>query len=212
VTVRRLVVVLLVLVAVLAVLDRVGAKAAERAVAEQVQQDQQLAVRPDVSINGFPFMTQLVAGDYDEVDVTVHDIGAAGFVHVARLTAHLHGARVPLGDVINQDVDRIPVDRATAEVVIDFGALNEFLAGKSVRLSAAEGSKVHVAATVAGAEVDADVPVTIEPDALVLTLPGGVDVRLPMPDLPFGVRLQAVQVDGEGLVVTGSARDFALRA
>jgi hypothetical protein len=208
--VRRFFISLLVLVALLAVLDRVGAKAAERAVAERLQVDQQLAVRPDVSISGVPFLTQLVSGDYDEVDVTVHDIGSAGVVHVARLTAHLTGVEVPFSDVIGQEVDRVPVERATADVVLDFGALNAFLADSSVKLSAAEGREVHVVATVGGVKVDADVPITVEQDGLLLTLPGDVDVRLPLPDLPFGVRLVGVRVGDEGLVVTGSARDLVL--
>jgi hypothetical protein len=211
VTVRRLVVVLLLLVAVLAVLDRVGADAAERAVAERIQRDQGLAVRPDVSIHGFPFMTQLIAGDYDEVDVTVHELGTAGVVHVSRLTAHLFRTHVPFGDVVEQDVERIPVDRATADVVVDFGALNDFLAGRQVTLSAADGRQVHVEATVAGAEVSTDVAVTVERTALLLSLPGGAEVRMPLPQLPFGVRLESVGVEHDGLVVTGSARDLVLR-
>ena len=201
--------VLLLLVAVLAVLDRVGAEAAERAVAERLQEDQQLAVEPDVSIQGVPFLTQLATGDYEEVDVTVHDIGSAGVVHVARLTAHLTGVRVWFADVVRQDVDRVPVDEATADVVLDFSALNAFLADSSVRLSAGEGKQVRVRATVAGVEVDADVPVTVEEDALLLTLPD-TEVRLPLPDLPFGVRLEAVAVNDAGIVVTGSARKLVL--
>jgi hypothetical protein len=151
-----------------------------------------------------------VSGDYQQVDVTVHDLGSAGVVHVARLTAHLKGVTVPLMQVVRQDVKRVPVERATAEVVLDFGALNAFLADASVRVSAAEGEQVHVVATVAGSEVDADVPIAIDRDALVLTLPGDHEVRLPLPDLPFGVRLEAIGVDGQGLVVTGSARNLVL--
>jgi hypothetical protein len=201
---------MLLLVALLAILDRVGAEAAERAVAERIQIDQQLAVRPDVSIHGFPFLTQLVSGDYDQVDITVHDLGAAGVVHVAKLTAHLTGVSVPLGQVIKQNVDRVPVDRATADVVLEFGALNDFLADQSVQVTAAEGQQVHVVATIAGQQVDADVPVSLDRDALVLSLPGDADIRLPLPELPFGVRLESVGVNEEGLVVTGSARDLVL--
>jgi hypothetical protein len=208
---RRFFIGLLLLVALAAVLDRVGAQAAERAVAERLQVDQQLAIQPTVSIQGVPFLTQLVAGNYEQVDVTVRDLGSAGVVHVARITAHLTGVEVPFGDVVRQDVDRVLVDRATADVVLDFGALNAFLADQSVRVSAAEGRRVHVSATVAGVEVDADVPITVEQDAVVLTLPGDAEVRLPLPDLPFGVRLEGVRVDDDGLVVTGAARGLVLR-
>lgn len=207
---RRLVVVLIVLAALLAVLDRVGAEAADRAVAERIQAQEHLDVRPDVSIHGIPFLTQLVTGDYEQVDVTVRDVGSTGAVHVARVTAHLEGVSVPFADVIKQDVDRIPVDRATADVVLEFAALNDFLEGKSVEVSAAEGKQVHVVATVAGVDVDTDVPVTVEQDSLLLTLPGGSDVRLPLPELPFGIRLEGIRVDGDELVVTGSARDLVL--
>jgi hypothetical protein len=211
VTVRRLVVVLLLLVAVAAVLDRVAVAAAERTVADRIRQDQGLGGRPDVTIHGFPFLTQLVSGDYDDVDLTVRNLGGTGVIRVERLTAHLTGTHVAFGDVVRRDVDRVPIDRAVADVVVGIGDVNSFLSRDDVRITAAEGRKVHVAATVAGVEIDADVPVTVDSGDLLLSLPGGTQIRLPLPDLPFGVRLESVAVSDGQIVVTGSARDLVLR-
>lgn len=210
-TVRRLVVVLLVLVALAAVLDRVAVAVAERTVADRIRQDQGLGGRPDVTIHGFPFLTQLVSGDYDDVDLTVRNLGGVGVIRVDRLTAHLTGTHVAFGDVVRRDVDRVPIDRAVADVVVDVGDVNRYLSGKDVRVTATEGRKVHVTATVAGVEIDTDVPITLASGGLVLSLPGGTQVRLPLPDLPFGVRLESVAVEDGQIVVTGSARDLVLR-
>ena len=207
---RRLVVTLLVLVAVLVVVDRVAVSAAQRDVARRLQVEQHLAHRPDVSIRGFPFLTQMVAGRYDEVDVTVRGLHA-GPLAVTRLVAHLHGVHVSIGDVVRQHVSRVPIDRASAEVVLSFGDLNAFLARDSARISA-HGGEVQLAATFSGLHLDVAVPVEIRGDALVLSVGGAVpDITIPLPGLPFGLRLESVQVGRNGLVVTGSASGLVLR-
>lgn len=67
-----LVVLLLVLVAIAVVADRVAAYAASRTIADQAQQ--QMAAqhvhspdKPTVSVEGFPFLTQVMAGKYQKV-------------------------------------------------------------------------------------------------------------------------------------------------
>src|SRR5882762_11548404 len=78
---RKVTIVLLVLVVALVGLfvaaDRIAAYAAERTIAKQAQQE--LTARevtspsqPDVSVGGFPFLTQVLAGKYDKITIDVH--------------------------------------------------------------------------------------------------------------------------------------------
>jgi len=115
----RILVTLLVLLIVLAVLvvvaDRVGASVAERRVAEEVSQELTArAVRsspPEVSIGGFPFLTQVLAEHYDEISIGLRDVTAdsaqvgAGQVGAGQAAA----IRLPRLDVVASDVDA-PLD------------------------------------------------------------------------------------------------------
>ena len=207
---RRLGLVLVLLVGLLALADRLGAFAAERVVAMRIQEDQHLAVRPDVSIKGFPFLTQLVGGHYEHVDVTVHDL-QRGSLHVSKAVAHMYGADVSFDAVVHQHVDRIVVDRATGEIDLDYPDVNRMLAGKHLRLSRGSGGRVHVTATAGSASVDADFPLTVRGSSLDIALPGGISVQIPLPGMPFGITLKSATATGEGIVVRCATSGFVLR-
>src|SRR6476619_6753226 len=57
---------------------------------------QHLDSGPDVDIDGFPFLTQLVEGHYDEITVTATDVpvGAAQRLMISRLRVVLHDLTV----------------------------------------------------------------------------------------------------------------------
>jgi hypothetical protein len=209
--VRRLLILVVVLAGLFVVVDRVAVVAAQRDVARRIQTDQGLRAAPQVAIHGFPFLTQLVAGRYDDVDVDLRNLHA-GALTVSRLTAHLHGVHVSFGDVLAQHVSRVPIDRATADVVLSFADLNRFLAGKGIRLAPAGHAAVRVTATVGGVSVHGDAQVSTRGDAVELTAGGSLPaVEIPLPGLPFKVHLKSVQVTQNGLVVSGSADGLVLR-
>lgn len=216
--VRRLLVLLLVVSGLLVVADRVAVAAAQRDVARRIQTSEHLSARPDVHIGGFPFLTQLVSGHYDDVDVTVHGL-EAGPLAINRLTAHLSGVRVPFSDVVGQRVGAIPTDRTAAELLITYDDLNRFVSTEHVRLGPGDGGRLHVEATadVAGHTLSAgsDVPVVVSGSVLTIDVAAGVvdglQLRIPLPGLPFHTRLNTAKATQEGIVVGGSADDLVLR-
>ena len=143
---RRLLFVLLALVVLLVVADRVSVAEAQSEVAKRIQTEQGLVSRPGVSIGGFPFLTQAVAGHYDDVTLTLHDL-RRGPVVVTRLTANLSGVHVPLSEVLSRNVGRVPVDRATARVLVDWADVNRWLGDRHLRLGPAPDGQVRVTAT-----------------------------------------------------------------
>ena len=211
---RRLVLTLVVFVGLLALADRAGAFAAQRVVAERIQQDESLAVRPTVSITGFPFLTQLVEGHYNQVDVSVRHL-RRGALTISRVVAHLSDVDVPFGDVIHQHIKRITVSRATAEVDLDFSDINTMLGTKHLRMSDGRDGHVHVAASVSvgstGVHVDGDFPLTVQGSTLVVALPAARSVQIPLPSLPFGVKLLSARADNGGIVVRCSTSTFVIR-
>ncbi|MDQ0933658.1 LmeA family phospholipid-binding protein [Streptomyces turgidiscabies] len=56
--------------------DRVAVGFAEDEVADRLRTSEDLPTTPDVSINGFPFLTQVAAGELDDVKVGIKDYDA----------------------------------------------------------------------------------------------------------------------------------------
>src|SRR6478609_10912606 len=62
---KILLIVLVVLAGLFVALDRIGNYVAEPVAANTIKTSQDLPSKPDVDIGGFPFLTQLVARDFD---------------------------------------------------------------------------------------------------------------------------------------------------
>src|SRR4051812_18411291 len=211
---RRLAFVAVLLLGILAVADRVAALGAERVVAERIQEEQSLAVRPDVSIGGFPFLTQMIGGRYDDVTVSVHDL-RRGRLDVDTVRAHLTGVHVPFEDVVRQRVSHVRVEAATAEIVLTYADVNALLRPGGFELSPAGAGEVHVTARAAagGNEVKAgaDVPMAVSGDAVVVDTRLGAVLQIPLPQMPFGIELKSVRATEDGIVVTCTAEGLVLR-
>jgi hypothetical protein len=73
---RVLLIVVVVLGVLFVVVDRVAVHFAEGRAADRLRTTENLASTPDVSINGFPFLTQLAGGTLDDVEVGIEDYEA----------------------------------------------------------------------------------------------------------------------------------------
>ncbi|MGW2642740.1 LmeA family phospholipid-binding protein [Streptomyces sp. NPDC001348] len=74
---RVLLIVVVILGILFVVVDRVAVHFAEGEAADKLKATQNLADTPDVSINGFPFLTQVAGGSLDDVEVGIKDYEAA---------------------------------------------------------------------------------------------------------------------------------------
>jgi hypothetical protein len=92
---RRLVIALLVLAGMLVAADFGAAALAESAVSRQMRAQLDLADDPSVRINGFPFLTQAVAGRYSSVNVDASRI-EVGQLQELSVTAQLRDVDAPL--------------------------------------------------------------------------------------------------------------------
>ncbi len=92
---RRLVIALLVLAGLLVAADFGAAALAESGVSRQMRAQLGLADDPSVRINGFPFLTQAVAGRYSSVNVDASRI-EVGQLQELSVTAQLRDVDAPL--------------------------------------------------------------------------------------------------------------------
>ena len=99
------IVLLIIVVGILAVVDRFGASYAEREisdrVAQQVANQKATSEKPDVTIEGVPFLTQVVKGEYQEIKIELNNFaGPAGDGKTIKM---------PLLDIRAKDV-KAPLD------------------------------------------------------------------------------------------------------
>ncbi|MFJ7421534.1 DUF2993 domain-containing protein [Streptomyces uncialis] len=95
---RILLIVAVVLGGLFIAADRLAVNFAESEAADRIRANEGLENTPDVSINGFPFLTQLAGGTLDEVEIGIKDFdasgrtgGAASTIRIDALTARMSG-------------------------------------------------------------------------------------------------------------------------
>ncbi len=225
---KRVALVLAVLAGLLVIGDRVAVTVAQRAVAAQLQLSQALPSVPDVTIGGFPFLTQALSGRYDRITVVAHDLPArpGSKVAVHQLTVLLTGCQVPLGDVIASRVRQVPVAGLRATAVLAYPDLEAASGSRALRLTPVGGRlRVSGVVTVLGLPVPASVvaDVSLRGDVVRLTgsdvtvsgrsvpalvlraLRGALDYSVAVGRLPFGLHLTGVAVTPAGIAVSAQA-------
>jgi hypothetical protein len=236
--VRRLVLFVIVLIALLVGLDRLALVAAERGVATAIQQSQDLDTQPDVQIAGFPLLTQALRGRYEQVDTTIDDLTAVEGVRIDELQVRLRDVELPLSAVTRQRIDRIDVGSASATGTVSYASLDQAArqqaALRGFELHFGQGghgrlaiSGTYTAAGVQPVKLDGEAKLAIRGRSLVVTPVAStldevpavlrsrvlalIGARYPLPDLPFGFTPKQVSVGATGVTVRVSADDVVLQ-
>jgi DUF2993 family protein len=105
----------IVLLILLVIGDRVALAVAENDMADQFVSNG-LPVKPSVTIEGFPFLTQLAARDFRKVDISASNI-PAGPVTITSATGTLNGLH------FNSSFNSATVDHITVKIFVSFAAL-----------------------------------------------------------------------------------------
>jgi len=220
---------LLIGVAALAVLlvagDRIAVAVAENQISDRLASAYGLSAKPGVSIAGFPFLTQVVTGDYRQIDVSASQVQADGAT-LRDLNVRLSGVHASVSQVLGGGSSMVTADHAAGSAVIGFGAVDQRLpgglrlrpAGRDLSVSgrlAYHGVQIPLSATVAlgvsGSGISV-MPVKVRvPGVVGLPLPTAASSRLrvmvPLSTLPLHLRLESVHVTHGGLRIGASARD-----
>ncbi|MGV9561183.1 LmeA family phospholipid-binding protein [Streptomyces sp. NPDC003480] len=119
---RILLTVVVILGALFAIVDRVAVHFAEGKVADKLRTTENLADTPDVSINGFPFLTQVAGGELDDVEVGIKDYEAptgngGQKLRIDDLHAHMKGVR------FSGDYSSATASDATGTALISYAEL-----------------------------------------------------------------------------------------
>ncbi|MCX5341972.1 LmeA family phospholipid-binding protein [Streptomyces atratus] len=223
---RILLVIVVVLGGIFVAVDRVAVYFAESQVEGRVQVTGATIGSTDVSIKGFPFLTQVAGGRLDEVDVKITGIetDANGRrIRISRMNAALHEVKLADG------YSSATAARATGTAVISYEDLTK-AASDGVVVEYGGNGKVKVTGTVdiLGSPLSRSVLSTVTlvdghtikvhadkvPGEGIPGLEGLVrektDFEREVGGLPSGLKLQRIQPTADGLEISVTGTDVQL--
>ena len=223
---RNTIIALLVLIVVLVAIDRLAAFYVQGRIASQIQ-DEGFSSKPDVSIKGFPFLTQVIGRHFQDIQISSRKV-KAGPVEIQNINAELSNVH------LNSGFSGGTVGHLSGAGVIAFGSLSNAigaLAGgqlgslvgaagltlkpvgshqvkASINLLVTSGSATWRISRVSGSEIKVHLVSSSG-------LPGGLlssirNISVPIPKLPLGMKIQSVLVTTAGISVrvTGNQVSF----
>ncbi len=223
----------LVIVLVLAVTlaDRMCATLAEHKASEYLSEP--FGHTPTVRLHGTPFLTQALRGRYTDIEVSGGGL-QVGEMAGATLDAHLFNALLPPRELLGRRATELPCERVEGRIVLPYGELARVsrIPGLSLtyerdRLVASASLPVpgiNQLARVSGeAELILDGGLWLRVRGLSvagISLPGlvlnqlmpSLNVPIPLPELPYGLRLEELKPVASGLIVSGSADQVVFKA
>ncbi|WP_073950951.1 LmeA family phospholipid-binding protein [Streptomyces kebangsaanensis] len=237
---RILLIITVILGVLFVVVDRVAVHFAESQAADRLKSTENLASTPDVSIKGFPFLTQVASGELDDIEIGIKDYQAATGngeqrIRIDDLRADMRGVK------FSGDYRSATASDATGTATIAYDELLKAAKSESTQVAPgvtaqvvglSDGGdgriKVDVVGTVLGTKLPVSVlsSVTVKDDKVQVqadTLPkfGGVqiaedrmrsitDFQQAIDRLPGGVRLDSVRAVQGGVEITVKGSDVRL--
>ncbi len=209
---------LIAIIVILVAADRVGVVIAENKMASQIQQ-QGFPTKPDVTIQGFPFLTQLAAKDFKTVVISASNV-TEGPLEIASLHATIHGMH------INSSFSGATLDSINGSALIKFAALaNAGGLPQGITLTADGPDQVRATLNVpiigtvsVVAQVTKTGPSTFNvkvtqfgdvPPSLLGNL-ANFNINVPKSALPAGLTIQSVSVTQQGVLITIVGHDTTL--
>jgi LmeA-like phospholipid-binding len=198
--------------------DRIANAVAENEIATQFVKNG-FPVKPSVTIEGFPFLTQLVAHDIHDIDISASNV-PAGPVTITSVKGKMTGVH------LNSSFNGGKVDHITGTVFVSFSSLAAAGGGGTgtgITMSADGSDMVKITADVAGQPIDSEVAkvsqtgpseISVQvqqsgsPLSGLLTSFGSFTFTIPK--LPAGLRVTGVSVTSQGITASAAANNTTL--
>ncbi len=222
---RAILITLLVLAAIAIGVDAGARAVAESRLASSVQDVLDLPDRPDIELQGFPFLLQVARGRLDALEVELDDVDAEG-LNLERVTLSFEELTFDRVALL-QGSGAISVSRGSAQAVVTEDGLSTFLqeGGTPVRVRL-DGPGIRVSTRISTGQqtttATAEGPVRVEDGHLVFS-PDEVQVEgtlgvpaaalafdVLLPDLVPGIRYGSVLVTGGTAVIEADLGDTEL--
>jgi hypothetical protein len=187
-----------------------------------------------VRVHGSPFLTQAVRGRYGDVEVTAADL-QLGALAGATLHAHLINVYLPLADLLGRRAAELPVEHVHGQVVVPYAELARISPLPGLAFDYQQGRLIASAALpIPGfsqlARLSGEAVLTITdsggvwlrvravafagisvPSIVLNQVVPTLSFPVPLPPLPYGLRIEQLTPLPGGLEVSGSARAVVFR-
>jgi hypothetical protein len=212
-----LVVVVALILAIAGIGDQVAKAYAQNDIAQQVQQSG-LSGKPSVSIEGWPFLTQVLSHDLKAVDITANNVTARGSNLAFDFTAKATGVH------LNSSFNGATVDQLNGQALLPFSSVAGLVPGGGATLTAdpADGpnavkADLGIAGTVTGTVKQSSASqIVVQLNsasglASILGSSSGNAITINVPRLPGGLVVRSVSVTSQGIVATASASNTTFK-
>jgi len=198
--VRRWLLILLILVAVLVVADIAARAVTESRVSKALAQTVDAPSPPKVSISGTPFLVHLFTGRFPTVTIDAQDV-KSGTVTLSSFHAVLHQVRAPAIALARGKGGTITAESGNGSATISESEAASLLRSHGIDGDVTfENGEAHV--HIAAVGVTVTLSVDVQPHGLELFapgFPGSVTLNLPEP-VP-GLRFTSAHIEDHGLVL-----------
>ncbi|MDR7302214.1 LmeA family phospholipid-binding protein [Haloactinomyces albus] len=134
--VKKLAITLVVVFGLLIAADFGTAAVAEYQVSQKMRTRLDLDKSPAVRINGFPFLTQAIAGDFRNVRIRAKGVQVGEFSEVG-VQANLHHAEVATSKVLAGTAERITVDKIVGRIRLKASDIGRFIGVNDLNITPA---------------------------------------------------------------------------
>jgi hypothetical protein len=223
---RKLLIALIVIVVLLVAADRVAAVVADRQIASRVATSYHLPSKPSVSVQGFPFLTQVADGNYHEIDLSIGQLTSNG-VQVNGLRARLMGVHAPVRDLLGGNSSNVTAARVTGTGTVPLSSVQSRVP-RGVQLSE-DGGALRMSGTLSylgvSVPISAVASLGVSPSGITVTptrisLGSGISAPasaifgqfrfvVPVSGLPLHLTVTSVSVTPGGVQVSASAANVA---
>ncbi|HWO68770.1 MAG TPA: DUF2993 domain-containing protein [Umezawaea sp.] len=124
---RKWIIAVLVLVALFVGADFALAAAGEYQVAQKMRTKLELTEDPSVRINGFPFITQALSGDYRDIEISATGVPVRDQLRDLEVQANLLHTRIELSNLLAGNTKGAKIDRVQGRVKIKANDLNRLV-------------------------------------------------------------------------------------
>lgn len=213
-----LLVTLVVLVVLFVVADQVAKAYAQNTIASKVQSSSGLSAKPSVTIEGFPFLTQVAEHDVRAIDLSASNVQTGKF-DITSIKARATGVH------LSSSFDSATIDQINGTALISFASIENALGVQGIATISADPADgpnaVKLSAGIIGTitgkvELTGPNMVTLQMESLsglAALLHGAVPIQtqtIQIPKLPMGLVVRSVSVTGQGVVATASAQHTTL--
>jgi LmeA-like phospholipid-binding len=220
---RKYLIILIVIVALLVGLDFAARVAAQNIMATKIEQ-QGLSQKPDVTIGGFPFLTQVASKDFKQVTITTTNL-TEGPVTISKINAtatgiRLHSYSSASGTITSVSGTALISFASLGNTLAQkFGPLGSLLNGAGLNLTAAGPDEVKASLDLVVTSGSATWRITrmsgdrlhirlVSSNGLPSSLLGSIqDLIVQIPKLPLGLTIDSISVTPDGVVGRVSGHD-----